>query len=61
MLQEGLGDHGHQRVAMKTLPGPSLEVIKFEFFFQLLMAQIHRALMVAASVRRSVAAGRLAR
>ncbi|MGY4473350.1 hypothetical protein ACVILL_000764 [Bradyrhizobium sp. USDA 3364] len=32
-----IGDHGHQRVAMKTLPGSSLEGIKFEFFFQLLM------------------------
>jgi hypothetical protein len=37
MLQEGLGDHGHQCVTMKTLPGSSLEVIKSEFFFQLLM------------------------
>ena len=63
MLQEGVGDHGHQRVTMKTLPGSSLEVIKPEFLFQLLMRlfAIHRALMAAASVRRSVAAGRLAR
>jgi len=37
MLQEGVGDHRHQRVTMKTLPGSSLEVIKSEFFFQLLM------------------------
>ena len=37
MLQEGVGDHGHQCVTMKTLPGSSLEVIKSEFFFQLLM------------------------
>jgi|KBSMisStaDraftv2_1062788.scaffolds.fasta_scaffold240412_2 hypothetical protein len=37
MLQEGVGDHGHQRVTMKTLPGSSLEVIKSEFLFQLLM------------------------
>ena len=37
MLQEGVGDHGHQRVTMKTLPGSSLEVIKPEFLFQLLM------------------------
>jgi hypothetical protein len=29
-LQEGVGDHGHQRVAMKALPGWSLEVIKTE-------------------------------
>lgn len=37
MLQEGVGDHGHQCVTMKILPGSSLEVIKSEFFFQLLM------------------------
>ena len=36
-LQEGVGDHGHQRVTVKTLPGSSLEVIKSEFLFQLLM------------------------
>jgi hypothetical protein len=40
---------------MKTLPGSSLEVIKSEFFFQLLMRlQIHRALMVAASPARFI-------
>jgi hypothetical protein len=56
MLQEGVGDHGHQCVTMKTLPGSSLEVIKSEFFFQLLMpcSQIHRALMVAASPARFI-------
>ena len=37
MLQEGVGDHGHQRVTMKTLPGSSLEVIKSKLLFQLLM------------------------
>jgi len=37
VLQEGVGDHGHQRVAMKTSPGSPLEVIKPEFLFQLLM------------------------
>jgi hypothetical protein len=48
---------------MKTSPGSPLEVIKPEFLFQLLMRllQIHRALMVAASVRRSVVAGRSAK
>ena len=63
MLEEGVGDHGHEGVTMKALPGSPLEVIKPEFLFQLLWAcsQIHRALMVAANVRRSVAAGRLAR
>ena len=37
MLEEGVGDHGHQRVAMKTSPGSPLEVIKPEFLFQLLV------------------------
>jgi hypothetical protein len=37
VLQEGVGDHGHQRVATKTSPGSPLEVIKPEFLFQLLM------------------------
>ena len=59
MLEEGICDHRHERMTVKTLPGSSLEVIETEFFFQLL--QIHRALMVAAKVRRSVFAGRLAR
>ena len=38
MLQEGVGDHGHQCMTVKALPGSSLEVIKSEFFFQLLMS-----------------------
>jgi len=37
MLEECVSDHGHQRMTMKALPGSSLEVIKPEFFFQLLM------------------------
>jgi hypothetical protein len=37
VLQEDIGDHGHQRVAMKTSPGSPLEVIKPVFLFQLLM------------------------
>ena len=37
ILEEGVGDHRHERVTMKALPGPALEVIKAEFFFQLLM------------------------
>jgi hypothetical protein len=37
VLEEGAGDHGHQCVTMKTLPGSSLEVINSEFLFQLLM------------------------
>jgi hypothetical protein len=28
MLEEGVSDHGHERVAMKAMPGPSLEVVE---------------------------------
>ena len=37
MLEEGVSDHGHERMTMKALPGSSLEVIEPEFLFQLLM------------------------
>jgi len=37
MLQECVGDHRHERVAMKPLPRSALEVIEAEFLFQLLM------------------------
>jgi len=37
MLEEGIRDHRHERVAVKTLPRPALEVIETEFLFQLLM------------------------
>lgn len=37
VLQEGVGDHCHQGVTMKTLPGSPLEVIKPKLLFQLLM------------------------
>ena len=38
MLEEGVRDHRHERMAMKALPGSSLEVIETEFFFQLLVS-----------------------
>ena len=38
MLEECVSDHGHERMTMEALPGPSLEVIKPEFLFQLLMS-----------------------
>ena len=38
MLEEGIGDHRHERVAVKALPGPALEVIEAEFLFQLLVS-----------------------
>jgi hypothetical protein len=31
MLEEGVSDHCHERMTMKTLPGPSLEVVEAEF------------------------------
>ena len=37
MLEEGVGDHCHERMTMKAGPRSSLEVIKAEFLFQLLM------------------------
>ena len=37
MLEEGVGDHCHEHVTMKALPGPALEVIKGKLFFQLLV------------------------
>jgi hypothetical protein len=50
-------------MAVKTLPRSRFEVIEAKFLFHLLMccSQIHRAVMVTAKVRRSVAAGRLAK
>jgi len=59
ILEEGVGDHRHERVTLKALPGAALEVIKAKLFFQLWGAysQIHRALIVAAkaSVARRLA------
>ncbi len=37
VLQEGIGDHRHERMAVKTLPGAALEVVEAEFLFHLLM------------------------
>ena len=38
MLEEGVSDHRHKRMTVKALPGSSLEVIKTEFFFHLLVS-----------------------
>jgi hypothetical protein len=38
MLEKGVGDHCHKCMAMKALPRSSLEVIKAEFFFDLLVS-----------------------
>ena len=37
MLKEGVGDHCHERVSVKALPGSALEVVEAEFFFHLLV------------------------
>src|SRR5439155_19497438 len=38
MLEEGVSDHRHKRMTVKALPGSSLEVVKTEFFFHLLVS-----------------------
>ena len=38
MLEEGVSDHCQECVTVKALPGSSFEVIKTEFFFQLLVS-----------------------
>jgi hypothetical protein len=40
MLEEGVSDHGHKRMTMKAAPGSSLEVVKTEFFFHLLVSPL---------------------
>ena len=37
ILQEGVGDHRHERVPVQACPGSSLEVVEAEFFLELLM------------------------
>jgi len=37
MLKEGEGDHRHERVPVKPLPGSPFEVVETKFLFQLLM------------------------
>ena len=64
MLEEGVGDHRHERVTVKAWPGSSLEVIETEFFLQLLMgllADPSRLDGGSQAVRRSASTGRLAR
>jgi hypothetical protein len=49
-------------MTVQAVPGSTLEVIETEFFLQLLVRLLaNPSLMVAAKVRRSVFAGRLAR
>ena len=37
MLEESIGDHCHESVTVKALPGSSLEVVETEFLLELLM------------------------
>lgn len=37
MLKEAVGDHRHEGVTVKSVPGSSFEVIEPKFFFELLM------------------------
>src|ERR1700751_5725806 len=38
ILEESVGDHRHERMTVKALPGSALEVIETKFFFQLLVS-----------------------
>jgi len=38
ILEEGVGEHRHERMTVKALPGSSLEVVKTKFFFHLLVS-----------------------
>ena len=38
MLKEGISDHCHKGMTVESLPGPSLEVVKTEFFLHLLVS-----------------------
>jgi hypothetical protein len=37
ILEKCVDDHRHERLTMQALPGSALEVVKTEFFFQLLV------------------------
>lgn len=45
MLEEGISDHGHERMTVKALPGSALEVIESKFFFHLLMGLVRRPIV----------------
>jgi hypothetical protein len=38
ILEEGVGDHRHERMTTQALPGSYLEVVKTKFFFHLLVS-----------------------
>src|SRR3712207_8355205 len=37
VLEEGVGEHRHERMAVQAGPGPALEVVEAEFVLQLLV------------------------
>ena len=59
MLEEGVGDHRHQRVAMQALPRATLEVVEAEFLFELLMRLLaHPARLDGRGERFQIGVGR---
>ena len=63
MLEESVSDHRHEGMTVQTLPGSSLEVVKTEFFFHLLVSLLANPSRLdgGCKVRKSVSGGRLAR
>ena len=63
MLKEGLCDHGHQRMELKTRHERPSKWSRPGSFLELLMSLLadQRALTVAANVLRPASAGRFAR
>jgi hypothetical protein len=57
IVQEGVGHHCHQRVAMENCPGTALEVVKIEFFLELLVAWARAGRPVEAHFHESGAHG----
>jgi hypothetical protein len=37
-MEESVGDHRHERMTVKALPGSTLEVIETKFFFHVLVS-----------------------
>ena len=55
MLQEGVGDHGHQRMSVQSMPGTTFEVIEPEFFLHLVMCLLaHPACLDGRSQRSEI-------
>src|SRR3712207_9188238 len=42
VLEEGVGEHRHERMAVQAGPGPALEVVEAEFVLQLLVGLLAR-------------------